>query len=739
MHALTMNPEGPPPSLPPKRRPGRPPVYVFTKPDAELSENERRLKGAVLKRRIRQNRSYHRKKRLRQLQAHEVSASAGASSSGGGMFRNPPPLFNSTHDGPPLASPSSLTIPPLALPSLASVAPPTSSSSALLRVPPPVLTPLAGVSSGGTTTSRPALSSFSLSPNVPSCGALSNGAAPAGSTALCSISSPNPLPVHQHRLSDPFSPSSFPSPTASPKQHDGSNSGPHVQSTMTGGDADDRVLQQLLDMSAERAAGTSAVHLRHAAPHPVMAGDLATSLSTLPRSCADVLPQLTLFPASFDVNAAHSILVPSSQICMDVSSFASNILQPLVNASLVRRLPSGRYVLNAVARALLVPAAPTITAPAAHRFLNHFTQRLLLLDARTLARNGHDRITAMRLYDAEKPNMKAALELARGMGSDELLSFLSHAATIMRYFTAPLERTTILESALHDLEARNRNAGGSTHDRRIGPSLSMGYSTDHGIGHDTRTNETADAEARVRLALSEAYFDMLSIAHGRAHLSTAISVMACGTGRSAVGVASSIVALLLLAEVRISDRQFEDASKLLGQALKALREADLQKSTFAVCSLLSLASVYNETEERERALQTVQRALDILKELGFEQMPIYADALRTLGMVHLAMGDTKQAQTLFFSALDVLDRWTSRSDWQDTPVQHCAHLDVFLIESIAQTYVVQNRHDEAHKLLSRARQQRQERHLKMREGDDAHLLTSLSTSHSRELFTRHLY
>jgi tetratricopeptide (TPR) repeat protein len=44
------------------RRPGRPPSYVFDKPDEQLSELERRLKLAVMKRRLRQNRNYHRRK-----------------------------------------------------------------------------------------------------------------------------------------------------------------------------------------------------------------------------------------------------------------------------------------------------------------------------------------------------------------------------------------------------------------------------------------------------------------------------------------------------------------------------------------------------------------------------------------------------------------------------------------------------------------------------------------------------
>jgi len=62
-----------------KRRPGRPPTYVFDRPDDELTENERRLRSAVLKRRERQNRSYRRRKLLKSQQlakAHQAAAAA---------------------------------------------------------------------------------------------------------------------------------------------------------------------------------------------------------------------------------------------------------------------------------------------------------------------------------------------------------------------------------------------------------------------------------------------------------------------------------------------------------------------------------------------------------------------------------------------------------------------------------------------------------------------------------------
>ncbi len=64
------------------RKPGRPATYVFNKPDSELSEAERKLKLSIEKRRLRQNRSYHRRKALRAAaQKASEDATAGTSSS----------------------------------------------------------------------------------------------------------------------------------------------------------------------------------------------------------------------------------------------------------------------------------------------------------------------------------------------------------------------------------------------------------------------------------------------------------------------------------------------------------------------------------------------------------------------------------------------------------------------------------------------------------------------------------
>lgn len=94
----------------PKRRPGRPPTYVFDRPDSELTENERRLRSAVLKRRERQNRSYRRRKLLKSQQLAAASATRGSAPVGP---RDHPPRPH--HHPPQLPPPTRPRAPDLPL------------------------------------------------------------------------------------------------------------------------------------------------------------------------------------------------------------------------------------------------------------------------------------------------------------------------------------------------------------------------------------------------------------------------------------------------------------------------------------------------------------------------------------------------------------------------------------------------------------------------------------------------
>ncbi|CAN8071191.1 unnamed protein product [Agarophyton chilense] len=72
----------------PKR--GRPPTYKFLKPDSELSENEKRLKESVLKRRQRQNRSYQEKRMRRQMEKTKSASSHSSRSASSSSFPSLP-------------------------------------------------------------------------------------------------------------------------------------------------------------------------------------------------------------------------------------------------------------------------------------------------------------------------------------------------------------------------------------------------------------------------------------------------------------------------------------------------------------------------------------------------------------------------------------------------------------------------------------------------------------------------
>lgn len=396
----------------------------------------------------------------------------------------------------------------------------------------------------------------------------------------------------------------------------------------------------------------------------------------------------------------------------DYAEAVSVFLQPLLAGAFVLSKSDGRLELNETVRRVIAPH-PDIEARAGmQRYVTHFIWELRRIDPNTLSVNGEQRLKAMRMYDSERENIKAGFQMAReSLGIDQTVSFLTHAATVMRYSVQPEERVSMLESGVNDME-RSLSKDGTI-------QLEM--------------------QARLRLALGEAYFDSLASDKAETHLRIAIDKMTGARSGDGITVSSSVLALLLLAELRIEQRALDEASKLLRQTLRTLRESDLHKSTFAVCALLSLGSVYSWMNEPCRAMQAVEAGLEVLLGLGFSQMPIHADALRAMGAVHLRAGDAKKAQEVFLSGLRIMDGWMGMNDWTVTPNAHCLHLDVFLVELIAQTYVAQDCAEEASKLVEQAQQKRKMRGL---QGTSLCSLAGWGSSveaRPPRFFTRHLY
>lgn len=578
---------------------------------------------------------------------------------------------------------------------------------------------------------------------MPDCGALTQGSASLETRSELPVHQQPPvsshLPTFQHVLVEPLSSPFHPSPNPnSPKrllnehhvQHPHPTGSKHLPSSAVSTD-EEHIVQHLFDPTSDRGLDAPVPFARHPSSAPPVSNDFVPRLDTIPPALVKALHYLTLFPQTFSVEAAQSVLSPvgmesSGVEAHKLTTFTMDFMEPLVNSRLLERLPSGRYVLKEVASELLKQEAIVVDmSEGARRFVDHFMRELRIADTNSLASDGQSRMRAMKMYEGDRANMQAALTLCKREGRTRMaMQLLTHSATVMRYSVPPRERVTIFSNMLAEMEAGNGSSPQHSVEQLVG-----------GTGEDGISR--VDAEARMLLALGEAYFDLLAFQKAAAHLSKAIGMMATAMPRSTLCVSSSILALLLLAELRISERQFSEASKLLGQALRALREANLQKSTFAVCSLLSLGAVYNAMDDGPRALHTVQTALDVLKELGFEHMPIYADGLRALGSVHLSAGDAKEAQRLFFSALNIMEGWMARAEWQEAPFQHCTHLEIFLIEAIAQTYLAQQRHEEARKLMEHAREQRRDRGLQMGEDDGGS--GGVHTSGGGRLFTRHLY
>jgi tetratricopeptide (TPR) repeat protein len=195
--------------------------------------------------------------------------------------------------------------------------------------------------------------------------------------------------------------------------------------------------------------------------------------------------------------------------------------------------------------------------------------------------------------------------------------------------------------------------------------------------------------ARVQLALGEAYFDMLQIDEAEEPLRRARALLDARSRRTDCHVEAVTLALpnLLLAEIQAGKGDVDEAKRLLYYALSVLSQAGLSESTLTVNAMNTLVGVHLSTHSHEEAMWTCTRMVDVLAGMGggsYRGMPIYADALGTLGTVHLNLQQPAEAERLFCEALEVAHRWLARTDWlEDAPFEHCQDLDIWLMEGLA--------------------------------------------------------
>lgn len=406
------------------------------------------------------------------------------------------------------------------------------------------------------------------------------------------------------------------------------------------------------------------------------------------------------------------------------------------------------------------------------RFVAYFGKLMSSLsDNPAINRNGQERLRAMRTFDVERRNLFHALKLSENLGQKIHVDFLRKGAVVMRYCTDAKCRVSLFKHAL-DLEPCNiasmkvasvlgddSLAALSAHSTPK-PESKMSEHSDVGIESEpiklsdtsvenldpmatpfmlalseelcpelaARTLEEGENSlkdaledctwlrnvARIHLALGEAYFDMLDVSKAEEPLENARALLDARGRRSDCRIESISLALpnLLLAEIRASRGETNEAKKLLHYALSLLSQAGLGESTFTVSAMNTLVGVLLSTRCYEDAMRTSTQMVDVLNNMGYHNMPIYADALGTLATVHLHIGRLGEAEKYFCDALEVIEIWLGKSDWhKSVPYEHCQDLDIWLLEGLAWACHEQGKIVQAEERHAEAEERRQKRGL----------------------------
>lgn len=626
-----------------KRRPGRPPTYVFDRPEGELTENERRLKASVMKRRQRQNRSYHRRKRAKELMAE--SKRLGVLGSPGTGFGEESCLFVVPGSDPGGVSPDS-----------SAYSPPCQ------EVP-------QGLPKGGEVEELgPASSNNAIEAmlgNVPDQVSYVSEAHDPPSSFGCGAASLSRV------ISDGSGCSAAgASPVAS-----------KVTSLAEGADDETLLIDEILDVTTHTSMQHSAHLVRCASARAGLVSSTEGRLRSLHAQARDGLRDLVVFPGSFDGEAAAAVMgLPSD--CASAQDVMA-VLRPLVDLNFVTVSANGRYAMNKVAAALLKEKLrPDRVCTARKRFVEHFLKVLRGLDTDGVVRNGKERARAMQTFNLERGNMKYVHQLCRQMGVKQLRSFLTTGAAVLRFCVKAQERVGYFEEVV-----------------------------DHGQALTEKSRPQTCAEVRewtrLSLALSEAYYDMLSSGQAESHLSKTLLLMGeTVQGKCLPDVVCSVLVLLLLAQLRIERHQPGEAKELIVRSLRAIGSSGLQNTTLAVNAMTSLSVVYLMTKEHDKALKTGTKLIDLVVSLGFKHMPIFADALGTMGLIHLHSGNAAEAEKNFFAGLEVIGSWVGKPWEESVPLQDCQDLDIWLLEGLAKSYSMQRKNGLAHDLLKKASAQR---------------------------------
>lgn len=721
------------------RRPGRPATYVFNKPDSELSESERKLKSSIEKRRLRQNRSYHRRKALRAASEKAVADAAvsAAAENDASALRNVPSI-----DG--VANQQSHFAMDIA------------ASNLMSSAVPGLLSLNSAPSSSGSRSESGAYNSKLGQDKADILDA-------ASLAARWKLPTPTPIPASA------LAPSGVHGLVPNPIDEIEQTIAHEVVDDVIGNDVDgtEALVQNALVAAQTATSNVVSPHigrlrdvmeqqrdlLRMAGIKDIVFDNLRSQFLSLPLPVQSTLRHLVVFPCSFDARAATTVAGSNPFGVTDM-------LQSLVGSNFMIPVGKGRFQLNDTVKMFLcedttIGALDTSDSyhTALSRFRTYYRKQLEQFRDDNIHKVGWQREKAMLVYDSERANMQFAEFLCQRNSREMLRDFLSAGITVMRYCVNANEREAILLKALSDEEV-------STHTNvLLKGERSLLRPQDDPETAAARLRDNSN-KARLQLALSEAYFDQLKVKEAEQALLKALSLMggendiatgnefgaassAAGGGQqsgSTASIVDSVLVLLLLSNVRMCTNRVREARTLCVKALRILAAADLGRSTFGINAMANLTAIYLEEQHLEKASVVATRLVDTLNNMRFTKMPIFADALGVVGMVSMAQGRYHDAEQQFGSAVEIVKLWGAK-EWTARPVQHCLDLDIWLLDNLASAIAKQGRSHEASLLKAQATQMRRERGLDSG-GDSFDLSVGFATLPLEERMKsvpRHLY
>lgn len=732
------------------RKPGRPATYVFDKPDEQLTEKERKLKVSIEKRRLRQNRSYHRRKKVRKQQGTTSAVSQPSQSQSATALQNALVSAAANSSNPlqlPLSSPAAVASFAAAAAAIAAGADPlgspTQASQSQPTIPLPKFIPgfaqnpldlLASATASGINSSSASLSQSLEAHTVPFAETNQTRVHPVDMTDIVApmnhgVGLVPTIPHDANGIITSMDPPIEIDVTTSPGEEISSfslglgSSGAHLTSTEESKDLTEDLVKSALVAAKEYA--NRPLNLRDIVDQEtelrrmtgikkIVFDNLRTKYIAMPPDMQSALRHFIIFPRTFNLKAATSIAgLDDSQDTQLVSM--QGMLNSLIETNFIAT-NKGRYELNEAARLFLNEDTSVLNdningmtyQVAQERFIDHYRRQLKQMLDDDIHRIGWLREQAMALYDSERENMEFSEYLLNGRNSD-LRQFLSVGITVMRYCVSATNRERLLLKALSEDET-------STEDIKKSLGRSSSSILDVSSMSELESNRSKEQDkqykARLYLALSEAYFDQLKMKEAETPLLKALKLMGDLKPNRANSstIVDSVLVLLLLSNLRLANDRIREARENCVKALRILAEADLGRSTFGINAMSNLVTIYLMEGQRDKAKSVSGRLLDTLNTMRYTGMPIYADALGVCAMLSVSEGDYKEAERQYARALETVGKWGSK-DWTGIPVQHCLDLDLWLMEGLAEALRRQGKEQDALVLEQRAAEDRESRGL----------------------------